>query len=465
MARCFPVGIMGGEVFTSIALEVEPALRSVVTRCGSTAPAEQLMGMTKMIQCRQLATYSSPHRGVYLWVATLIMFGCGSDLPPRRVGLANPVSIATLQENQAYPLSWITSASFSPNGKLLLIVQRHSYIAHLYEARTGRLIRTLRFPTELCDTIVAHNPRHGIFHRYLQFERIPTRYRRRIAHQVHNGFFTSDSTVLLTGYIDAIGEDDSNHHVVEYAAQLTSFVYMDTSGQVTRVSPTQYPSMKEFQNSDAVAYSRKQHRWYLNHEYWDAYERGHYDSMMMVASFNDTGADKRTSFPLPKELWDLSVDYGPATPHFAIDSNNNFYAVLACLPYVYDETGSIRFTLDLPVSNTAFLRESRVAFVNHEPLSAEHVWDRDSFVVVDVSVDNDRLIVVTAVNQASPQSSRYYFLVQEYSINGELLSQTTIGDKGPLGKPKFFGINSATRKPYLIAQKDDVFKLYQLSWK
>jgi hypothetical protein len=284
-------------------------------------------------------------------------------------------------------------------------------------------------------------------------------------HQVHNGFFINDTTFVLSGYIDAEGEDTADHHLIEYVAQFTSLVFMDTAAHVTRVVPTQYPSSDEFQNSDAIAYSRKQHRWFLNHEFWRAYQRGHYDSMMLVASFNDTGADKRTSFPLPKELWSLSVDYGPATPHFAIDSSDNFFVSLACLPYIYDETGRIRFTLQLPVSNVAFLRESRVAFAEQRPMTDDNVWQKDSFIVLDIGVNANRLQVLTAVDQATPESSRYYFLVQEYSLDGELLSQTRIGDRSPLGKPKFFGINSATGKPYLIAQKDDVFKLYQLSWK
>lgn len=97
-------------------------------------------------------------------------------------------------------------------------------------------------------------------------------------------------------------------------------------------------------------------------------------------------------------------------------------------------------------------------------MTDENVWQKDSFIVLDIGINANRLEVLTAVERATPESSHYYFLVQEYSVDGELLSQTRIGDKSPLGKPRFLGINSATGGPYLIAQKDDAFKLYQLSW-
>jgi hypothetical protein len=424
------------------------------------------MDTTQAIRYKLMQTsILAPFRSVSFWGVVISLLGCSSDLPSRRVGLDNPVSVVTLQDDEINPLSYITSASFSPDGNLLLLSERHSHVAHLYDARSGRLLRTLQFETALTDSIVAHSPMYySDSLEFVEYRRLSEALRGQLSHQVHNAFFLSDSTLMLTGYLKAFAQNPKTHQVVDKAV-VTALVTMDTSGRAIRVVPTAYPSYDQFQNSDAVAYSPVDHRWYLNHEYWKAYKRGHYDSMMVVASFNDTGADKRTSFPLPKELWSLSVDYGPATPHFAIDSNDHFYASLACLPYIYDETGKIRFTLQLPVSNTAFLRESRVAFVNQEQMSSEHVWQKDSFIVLDIGINANRLDVLTAIDQATAESSRYYLLVQEYSLDGELLSQTRIGDKSPLGKPKFFGINNATGKPYMIAQKDDAFKLYQLSWK
>ncbi len=411
----------------------------------------------------------------------LPVFSCtgAAATKPSTIDSTALVSLVALDEPGDTIIHEVQNLSLSPDGQEVLLVDESTGRGSIF-SRSGRLIRSYYFSASMSDSIVAINP-HFFDHLVLMRgdhirdsigRAMPLLLQRKnLPNALENGIFLNDTEVLLAGHVLAFARarEDPSFSMPTNIAKFTTLVIANTRDGKYRIIPTEHQRVNEYQiyqECNGLTCSRDRSVVYLDEEYWLGFKKNLYDSMWAVASFASSGKKLVDLALLPPECHNSVIDYGNMRPHLCLDSSDHPHAAFNTLPRIYDLANRTSFELkNLPFNNDTFFRAGKTVFMRHQKsVNMDSIGALIRVWMLNISVSKRNTIIAVTSNKIQWYPWKYIFVIQEYSLDGDLLKQMELPYNLSIGMPLYATYDPQNDQVLVTVQSPDGWKLATYRW-
>ena len=365
-------------------------------------------------------------------------------IPSKRLNLIKSIRI---EENQNLILSEILGADISPDGKKLLIADLVSKTLNLYDNKTGKIIKFLQANIFLNDSIASSNKNKFLFN--------CSSYRALKSNEYKKYGFNDETQILRNMFMKAkfINNDKIYALALIYPYSVNDAwqklihntpVIAVTNGnlKLEKVIVFEVQSNQNIKTKPDMSYpipfrfilDKKEDCFYIISTDYSKQKLSIMDPKLpAVAKYDLNGNYIKKVLYLPESY--MKSKGGYTLPHIAYinEIDNQKFFAFRIEDKIYNIDNKIRFKLkNLPYTNDSgfvyYKKVAKFSRINHIADPPEILKKIFPFRIFWTFTAKNHYNLVELIFDSTAANGDYYYILQEYTTKGKLLSQTIIND-------------------------------------
>ena len=378
----------------------------------------------------------------------------------------------SLQENNNLILTSINNVALNSSSGQILISDNRSGNIVLYNAITGKIIKSFSAGVELSDSIALKgNPTFDSSYYFLTSELTDKngnpyseKYLKKwIKNKFYNAVFQSDSVIIISAYINPLMVDLTLKEGFQKGLDIsTAFIIYnlnENNYRIYQVDKSKYVVPQVF----TMLYDYKSNECILNCTSHYSWKKRLLDSLWIISSYSLEGKIKKTIAKLPEDYVNSGLGYVLSNPSLIFNNDGEIIGTFKFSLKIYNFNRNETYKLkNLPASNKASFEKIKSnpeflkkGLIDGFPVRIKNIYltETGSYLVYLYYTETDS-------NKRSQKN-----IIQEYTPAGELAAQAELPVEDEYGVVHQI-CYSKPEKALLIFQKSDTkgWTLTYRSW-